>query len=838
LPRPSRSPASGNCTAPSNDLVLGTPAGTRAGFTGTGAGGLPGAHHFPLSGNLDLAVANTNDNNVSVLLGDGTGSFAPQANSPFPVGAAPASVSIGDLNGDGNFDLAVANRNNNNVSVLLGDGTGSFAPQANSPFAVGIAPESVAIGNLDGDGNLDLAVANFGSNNVSVLLGDGTGSFAPQANSPFPVGTGPRSAALANLDGDGNLDLVTANVTSNNVSVLLGDGTGSFAPQANSPFPVGASPHSVAIGDLSGDGTFDLAVANRNNNNVSVLLGDGTGSFAPQANSPFPVGAAPESVATGDLDGDGNLDLAVANRNNNNVSVLLGDGTGTVGLPTNLQVGTGPRSVAIGDLDGNAKLDLAIANFTSNTVSVFLASENFVRTDFPVGAAPASVATGDLDGDGNLDLAVANRINNNVSVLLGDGTGSFAPQANSPFQVGASPRSVAIGDLNGDGNLDLVTANASSNNVSVLVADGMGGFARTDFPVGAAPASVAIGDLNGDGNLDLAVANTNDNNVSVLVADGMGGFARTDFPVGAAPASVGNLDLAVANTNDNNVSVLLGDGTGSFAPQANSPFPVGAGPASVAIGNLDGDGNLDLAVANTNDNNVSVLLGDGTGSFAPQVNSPFAVEAGPASVAIGDLNGVGNLDLAVTNTTDNTASVLLATGSFTRTDLATGTDPNSVAIGDLNGNGKFDFVTANGTSNNVSVLLNTFNTGLPPVVGGGGSRVGVKDDNCFIATAAYGSPLAPQVQLLREFRDRYLLPFATGRAFVKIYYSVSPPVAELIAGSEILRTIVRAGLVPIIGWAALVLWSPSLGLGIPIVALGLGIWLARRKWAVYRRART
>ncbi len=164
--------------------------------------------------------------------------------------------------------------------------------------------------------------------------------------------------------------------------------------------------------------------------------------------------------------------------------------------------------------------------------------------------------------------------------------------------------------------------------------------------------------------------------------------------------------------------------------------------------------------------------------------------------------------------------------------------PKSVAIGDLNGDGKFDLITANGTSNNVSVFLNVLNMGLPPVGGGGGSGVGVEDDNCFIATAAYGSPLAPQVQLLRELRDPYLLPFATGRAFVKLYYTLSPPLAELIAGSEILRTIVRAGLVPIIGWAALVLWSPSLGLGIPIVALGLGLWLARRKWVVYRRART
>jgi hypothetical protein len=800
-------------------------------------------------GQLDLATANRNVNNVSVLLGDGTGSFGMPTN--FQVGSGPRSVALGDLDGDGDLDLAVANRLASNVSTLLGDGTGSFAPQANSPFMVGNDPRSVALGDLDGDGNLDLVTANSGSNTVSILLGDGTGSFAPQANSPFPVGAAPESVAIGDLNGDGQLDLATANRNVNNVSVLLGDGTGSFVPEANSPFQVGTSPESVAIGDLNGDGQPDLAVANRNGNNVSVLLGDGTGSFGMQTT--FTTGARPSFVAIGDLDGDGNPDLAVTNATEHTVSVLInstapGAMTPIFAAKTDSITGTGPESVAIDDIDGDGDLDIAVANFGSNNVSVFLVTGTFVRTDFPVGAAPESVATGDLDGNGNLDLAVANRNNNNVSVLLGDGTGSFAPQANSPFPVGAAPESVATGDLDGDGNLDLVTANATSNNVSVLLGDGTGSFApqaNSPFTTGTAPSSVAIGDLDGNGNLDLAVANTNDNNVSVLVADGMGGFAQTDFPVGASPRSVaigdldgdGNLDLAVANRSDNNVSVLLGDGTGSFAPQANSPFAVEAGPASVAIGDLDGNGNLDLAVANTNDNNVSVLLGDGTGSFAPQANSPFTTGTAPSSVAIGDLNGVGNLDLAVTNATDNTVSVLLATGSFTRTDFATGAAPEFVAIADLNGDGQIDLVIANFDIDTVSAFINTLNTGAPGG-GEGGSGVGVEDDDCFIATAAYGSPLAPQVQLLRELRDRYLLPFATGRAFVKIYYSVSPPLAELIAGSEILRTIVRAGLVPIIGWAALVLWSPSLGLGIPIVALGLGVWLTRRKWAVYRRART
>ncbi len=396
-----------------------------------------------------------------------------------------------------------------------GCATPSFGAATN--FGVGRAPISVAVGDFNGDGQPDLATANFFSNNVSVLLGNGAGGFGGATN--FGAGDFPQSVAVGDFNGDGKPDLATANEDSNNVSVLLGNGDGSFGAATN--FGVGITPDSVAVGDFNGDGKPDLAVANYNSGNVSVLLGNGMGGFGAATN--FGAGAGPSSVAVGDFNGDGQPDLAVANQASANVSVLLGNGMGGFGAATNFGAGTGPRSVAVGD----------------------------------------------FNGDGQPDLAVANQASANVSVLLGNGAGSFGAATN--FGVGDAPRSVAVGDFNGDGKPDLATANGNSNNVSVRLGNGMGGFgAATSLGAGISPSSVAVGDFNGDGKPDLAVANTDSDNVSVLL--------NTTPPCNTAPtitaasvtrtAGAAASSAAIATVNDaedaeNTLSVTATLATGS-----------------------------------------------------------------------------------------------------------------------------------------------------------------------------------------------------------------------------------------------------------------------------------
>jgi hypothetical protein len=198
---------------------------------------------FTLTNGLDLAIPNFGSDNVSILLGTGTGSFGTATN--FTAGDEPTSVAVGDFNNDTNLDLAVANQESDNVSILLGTGTGSFGPPTN--FTAGNGPTSVAVGNFNGDTNLDLAVANFVSNNVSILLGTGTGSFGPPTN--FPAGSGPVSVAIGKFNGDAFEDLAIANQFSSDVSILLGTGTGSFGAPIN--YPVGNTPLEVAVGEFN-----------------------------------------------------------------------------------------------------------------------------------------------------------------------------------------------------------------------------------------------------------------------------------------------------------------------------------------------------------------------------------------------------------------------------------------------------------------------------------------------------------------------------------------------------------------------------------------------------------
>ena len=322
---------------------------------------------------------------------------------------------------------------------------------------------------------------------LAVLLGTGTGGFAPAPGSPVTTGDqfGPHSPAVADLNADGRDDVANPNGV-DNVAVLLGAGGGAFTPAQNSPFGLGQRPTSIAIGDLNGDQADDIASANLDSDDASVLLGNGSGGFSAAPGSPFGAGeySEPTSIAIGRFTAFAKNDLAVTDSENDDVTVLFGTGGGGFA--------PGPGSpVAAGD-------------------------------------GPSSVAVGDLNGDGHDDLAVANLASADVSVALGTGTGDFAPAPGSPFGVGSGttfrtgPTSVAIAELNGDQNEDLATTNTGSSDVSVLLGTGTGAFepaAGSPFAAGAQPYGLAAGDLNGDRKDDLAVANFS-GTVSVLLNNG------------------------------------------------------------------------------------------------------------------------------------------------------------------------------------------------------------------------------------------------------------------------------------------------------------------------------
>jgi hypothetical protein len=354
---------------------------------------------FNGDGILDVAALNDVDpvGSVTILIGDGSGGFT--ARPAIPVGAAPYAVAVGDFNGDGILDLVTANQHGNNVTILLGNGDGTFTQAPGSPVAVGGTPHSVAVGDFDGDGIADLAVANSASNTVTILRGNGSGGFTQFTGSPVAVSAGPESLAVGDFNGNGILDLVTANRGSGTVSIMLGNGSGGFSNATGSPVTVGSNPLWVAVGDFNGDGIADLATANLNDNNVSLLRGNGSGGFAPFPSSPVAVGPAPYGVAVGDFDGDGIADLAVVNHNSNNVSVLRGNGSGgfTPFAGSPVAVGSGPYPAVVGSFSGLSFAEVAVPNLGSSNISILLSSITETATATLAGVSVPGSGTHNVD---------------------------------------------------------------------------------------------------------------------------------------------------------------------------------------------------------------------------------------------------------------------------------------------------------------------------------------------------------------------------------------------------------------------------------------------------------
>jgi ELWxxDGT repeat protein len=705
----------------------------------------------------------------------------------FSAGAGPTSIAYADLNGDGKPDMVVGHYATANVSVFLnttapGAAAATFA--AEQTFATLTNPRSVALGDMNGDGRVDLVVTNTKTNDakVSVLLnttaaGATTASFAAKQDFAVNFGSIPYAVTLADLNGDGRLDVATANFGSDDVSVLLntttaGSSTVGFAARAD--FVVSPAPQAIRSADINGDGKLDLVTAGYSQGGVSVLLN----TTAPGATTPtfaaaqtFGAGSYLRSVAVADFNGDGKPDIAVVGSDVptfdrysstlDTVAILRNTtiaGATTASFATrqllSADLQDSPRRVTVGDMNNDGKLDLVVTNFESASAETYLNSTRPGATTFAllpvlanvVGPDATVTALADLNGDGKADMSVAN--NGVVSVLMNatvlpNRESTLAPKQD--LQVGSLPYSVAVGDLNGDGRLDLAVANYGSNTVSVLFntttpgAAGPSYFTKQDFGTAQHPQSVTIGDLNGDGLPDLAVANRNGSALSILLNTTQPGsdvpsFAdRQDFNTGLISFSVaagdlngdGILDLALVNTQSNSVGVFLnttspGSSTVTFA--ARIDFGTGYSPQSVAIGDLNGDGRTDLVTANSQANSISVLLNQTvTGSFTPSFSSPHDFDTGldPRFVAVGDLNGDGKLDVAVASINSDAVSVFLnttaagtAAPSFAaRKDFTTGTNPASVTMHDLNGDGRLDLVVANSQPTAgldvVSLLLNT-----------------------------------------------------------------------------------------------------------------------------------
>jgi type II secretory pathway component GspD/PulD (secretin) len=338
----------------------------------------------------DLAVANETDNSISILLNQGNGNFAPSTGSPIQLGAnetGPDAIATAVLRNNSVTtnpvfpDLVIANSTSNNVTVLLGNGDGTFKEAPGSPFATGHHPSAALVADFNGDGNLDIAVANQADNSITLLQGDGAGNFKPFPNSPFilPNGEqGPVAMVTAAFRNNGKPDLAVLNQLTNNISILLSSGdsafTGKFTEALKSPVAVGNKPVSLAAGDLNRDGLPDLAIVNQGDNSISLLLGNGDGTFGAAAGSPLPTAATPAGIVIADFTNDGIPDLAVADQGASTLAIYVGLGGGAFSNRLEISAPANPNALASADFNGDGLPDVAVTSSSGSTnlVSVFL----------------------------------------------------------------------------------------------------------------------------------------------------------------------------------------------------------------------------------------------------------------------------------------------------------------------------------------------------------------------------------------------------------------------------------------------------------------------------------
>jgi len=667
-------------------------------------------------GLLDLAVVNSQTNDLSVLIGQGDGTFS--AAISYPLGFKPRAIAVSDFNNDGYPDAAVTcyESCSRGLYLLLNPGDGRFGSLTPVP-GIAMGDEATAA-DFNRDGDMDLAVFHSvgGKHMYSVLLGDGSGSLAI-ANS-YEALESAASMVSGDFNGDGKPDIAFVQNRSHKLVVAQNAGDGSL--QLPVMRDTGSYPIAIAQGLFDDDLLPDLAVVHTGGAQpgVTIYIGQGEGTFKPSSTT-YRVENS-YSVASGDLDGDGKTDLAAVNFNQNELSVWKGNGDGSfLPTPRYLLGGKGPSGLLIADLNGDGLNDLTTVNQLSHDVSVWLGNGTInlgLPQVYPSGYAPTDIRLGDFDGDGKVEAILPNW--GGYSIVRGTSPTDFSLNSNYGLAGGDEVSGLAVADFNQDGYSDFALVNATKNRIEIRLGSAGSAIAHAQISLGVSLTDIAIGDFNGDGKPDIAVANGSGHELIVLTDAGDGTYNGQNYSLEASPLNLalgdyngdGFEDIAVAYAGSNRITLLPGAGDGHFTSV--HAFEAEGVPSGIVSADFNGDRIADLAITAKSANKVYVYGGSSDGSFS--LVADIGLAGSPSNPAQGDFNGDGIPDLAVVASYASKVYVLQGEGDGTFADVqsyATGVAPVAAAVHDFNGDGKSDLLIAGHYNGDLSLLLSLPSSG-------------------------------------------------------------------------------------------------------------------------------
>lgn len=636
---------------------------------------------------LDIAAIDARHHTIKVYQGLGNGSFARENVYTTGSGSTPKSMAVGDVNGDGRMDIIIANEEADDVAVFLAFDYISFTDHSINIPGLDLSTRYLVTGDFNRDHRLDIAVANTDGHFISIYLGFGNGTFFEHTRLSTRESSKPTSLSVGDLNHDDCLDIVVTNLDTGTIDVFLGHGDGGFQWLILYRSDNRSSPLLLALADLNKDNHLDIVVTLDTDNDTGeiwLFWGYGNGSFHREVVYSVANPAALRWVAIDDLNQDTNPDIVVVNTYAHNVCILFGYGNGTFGNVTTLSTGEDsyPVCVAFGDFNRDQSTDIVVSNRNYHIISLFFGYGNGTFSlqktfEIRLSAYFRPIVVADMNNDSILDILVADydEDNTNVAIYYGLGDGNFTLSTIHPTGFASRLTMMAVGDFNNDSKVDLAITNWDENSIGVFIQANIEPFGPSaQFFTGSQshPNSVTVDDFNNDDHLDIAVTNSISDTFGILLGYGNGDFADqltyftglNSLPSAIATDHFNNdtyLDIVVVNTVTDRICIFLGQGDGNFIPMTNYSTGMRSIPVSIVAKDMNRDGHADLVVANRGSNEVLVFTGTGSGVFDEPKRYSMDYNARPQSVAIGDIDDDGMLDIAVANDGAGYVELLLQT---------------------------------------------------------------------------------------------------------------------------------------------------------------------------------